>query len=104
MRGACLAGELSENDLHSATFQISLDHSEMSDVSGEPINIVDQHGGKQAFACIVAKTIEFWPGQNTSAPSLVLVDIGDLPNLFLSETFELLDLRVDGLPFPLFLR
>jgi hypothetical protein len=54
MGRAFFGRQLSENDLNALSLQVALDHTEMGNVSGKAVNIVDQDDMKNAFRGVVA--------------------------------------------------
>jgi hypothetical protein len=103
VRGAFVCGNLSEDHLDSATFEIALQEAEVRYIAGETIDVVNENGVECGVQSIIAKTIERRPSEEGAAPACVLIDAHDRPAAFICEALQVGDLGVDGLPCGLLL-
>src|SRR5713226_3813675 len=77
--GARVGRQFAEDYFDALAFEIALDDTQVRDVSGQPVHVVDQDSLKDGLLGIVAQTVEFRPFHDPAAPALVLVDTGYEP-------------------------
>src|SRR6266536_903584 len=103
MSRTSLGGQLAEDDLDAAAFEIAFDDSQMGNITGEPVHVVDEDSVEDALLCVIAQAVEVWALHHGAAPAFVFINSDNRPALVFRKPLQFGDLGVDVLTFPLLL-